>query len=182
MAFISDQSKIYLYLWYKNVPDVAVALWCSGYHYFITWFKPCSWRVGDSGWWGSLTMVPAGNKTKTPFVGHPYHKNKNNSWNQIENNQISNSMLVASIKRFHSQCPHITFGKNAGWIVLIKVAIKCAFLPSNWFHRTDLLQCFLWNSENKTFTACCNARYYQKENISKYLKNCLRKQSKLMLI
>ena len=49
--------------------------WCSGYHYcttsFIkTWtqvlrrFKSCSRRVGDSRWWGSLTMVPAENKAK----------------------------------------------------------------------------------------------------------------------
>ena len=27
-------------------------------------FKPCSRRVGDSWWWGSLTIVPAGNKAK----------------------------------------------------------------------------------------------------------------------
>ena len=27
-------------------------------------FKPCSQRVGDPWWWGSLTMVPAGNKAK----------------------------------------------------------------------------------------------------------------------
>ena len=27
-------------------------------------FKPCSRRVGDSRWWRSLTMVPAGNKAK----------------------------------------------------------------------------------------------------------------------
>ena len=26
--------------------------------------KSCSWRVGDSRWWRSLTMVPAGNKAK----------------------------------------------------------------------------------------------------------------------
>ena len=43
-------------------------LWCNGYHYCTTsfnqaWtqvlrrFKPCSRRVGDSRWWGSLTMV-----------------------------------------------------------------------------------------------------------------------------
>ena len=49
--------------------------WRSGYHYCTTsfsktWtqvlrrFKSCSWRVGDSRWWGSLTMVPAGNKAK----------------------------------------------------------------------------------------------------------------------
>ena len=27
-------------------------------------FKPCSRRVRDSRWWGSLTMVPTGNKAK----------------------------------------------------------------------------------------------------------------------
>ena len=41
-------------------------------------FKPCSRSVGDSRWWGSLTMVPAGNKA-TPFVGQPYHKNNSSS-------------------------------------------------------------------------------------------------------
>ena len=40
---------------------------------FLRRFKSCSWRVGDSRWWGSLTMVPAGNKA-TPFIGQPYHK------------------------------------------------------------------------------------------------------------
>ena len=46
-----------------------------GYHYCTTsfnkaWtqvlcaFKSCSRRVGDSLWWRSLTMVPAGNKAK----------------------------------------------------------------------------------------------------------------------
>ena len=50
-------------------------LWCSDYHYCITsfnkaWtqvlcrFKSCSRHVGDSRWWGSLTMVPTGNKAK----------------------------------------------------------------------------------------------------------------------
>ena len=54
----------------------------SGYHYGITsfdktWtqvlrrFKYCSRRVGYSRWWGSLIMVPAGNKAKRPsWVNH----------------------------------------------------------------------------------------------------------------
>ena len=67
------------YQWTES--DVALwwtmdmAPWCSGYHYCTTsfnqaWtqvlrrFKPCWQRVGDSRWWGSLTMVPAGNKAK----------------------------------------------------------------------------------------------------------------------
>ena len=54
-----------------------VAPWCSGYYYCTisfnkAWtlvlrrFKSYSRRVGDSRWWGTLTMVPAGNKAK-PF-------------------------------------------------------------------------------------------------------------------
>ena len=49
--------------------------WWSCYYYCTTsfnkaWsqvrhrFKSCSWRVGDSRWWRSLTMAPAGNKAK----------------------------------------------------------------------------------------------------------------------
>ena len=52
------------------------SLLCNyGYHYCTTsfnkaWtqvmcrFKSCSRRVGDWRWWGSLTMVPAGNESK----------------------------------------------------------------------------------------------------------------------
>ena len=71
------------------VANYQVAPWCSGYRYCTTsfnkaWtqvlrrFKSCSRRVGDSRWWGSLTVVPAGNKA-TPFVGQPYHKNNSSS-------------------------------------------------------------------------------------------------------
>ena len=52
-----------------------MAPWCSGYHYCKTslnkaWIqvlrrlKSCSRFVGDSRWWGSLTVVLAGNKAK----------------------------------------------------------------------------------------------------------------------
>ena len=58
-----------------KVNFIIFAPWCSGYHYCTTWFseawnqvlhgfKSCLQRVGDSRWWVSLTMVPAGNKTK----------------------------------------------------------------------------------------------------------------------
>ena len=69
-----------------------VAPWCSGYHYCTTSFnqswtqvlrrlKPCLRRVGDSWWWGSLTMVQAGNKAKcllsvyhtTKTIHHHHH-------------------------------------------------------------------------------------------------------------
>ena len=64
----------------------------SGHHYFTTsfqkaWtqvlhkFKSCSLRVGDSQWWRSLIMVPAGNKAKrissvnhtTETIHHHHH-------------------------------------------------------------------------------------------------------------
>ena len=54
---------------------IKVVPWCSGYHYCTTSFnkawtqvlcrlKSCLWCVRDSWWWGSLTIVPAGNKAK----------------------------------------------------------------------------------------------------------------------
>ena len=43
-------------------------VWCSGQHYITTLFskvwKSFSQRVGCFHWWESLTMFPAGNKTK----------------------------------------------------------------------------------------------------------------------
>ena len=62
--------------------DWFVALWCSGYHYCTTsfnwaWtqvlprFKSCFRCLGDSRWWGSLTMDPFDNKDKRlSFVNH----------------------------------------------------------------------------------------------------------------
>ena len=54
---------------------ISVSPWCSGYHHRTTsfnkaWtqdlcrFKCYFWRVRDLKWWGSLTMVLAGNKAK----------------------------------------------------------------------------------------------------------------------
>ena len=81
-------SKINLVLWMSRLgvlcyfksnfklDVIDVVPWCSGYHNWTTsfnkvWiqvlrrFKSCSRRVGDSRWWGSLAMVPAGNKAKS---------------------------------------------------------------------------------------------------------------------
>ena len=75
---------IFLYLdWIQRFTP-----WCSGYHYWTTSinkastqvlrrFKSCLWHVGDSQWWGSLTMTPAGNKS--PFISQPYCKNNSSS-------------------------------------------------------------------------------------------------------
>ena len=75
-----------------------MAPWSSGCHYCTTsfnkvWtqvlcrFKSCSWRVGDARWWGSRTMVPAGNKAKslssvnhtTKTIHHHYHHHHHHS-------------------------------------------------------------------------------------------------------
>ena len=71
-----------------------VAPWCSGYDYCTTSFnkawtqvlrrlKSCSRRVRDSRWWGSRTMVPAGNQAKRLSS-----VNKNNS------SSSSSSLLI----------------------------------------------------------------------------------------
>ena len=76
-----------------------VAPWCSAHHYCTTSFneiwtqvlcklKSCSQRVGDSRWWGSLTMVPPGNKAKrlswvnhtTKTINHYHHHNFSSIW------------------------------------------------------------------------------------------------------
>ena len=54
---------------YHNCASSFIKAWTQ----VLRRFKSCSRRVGDSRWWGSLTMVRAGNKA-TPFVGQPYHK------------------------------------------------------------------------------------------------------------
>ena len=49
-------------------------------------FKSCSRCVGDSRWWGSLTMVPTG-------IGQPYHKNNSSS------SSSSSSSTVRSLEK-----------------------------------------------------------------------------------
>ena len=81
--------------------QILVALWCSAYHYCTTsfnyaWtqilrrFKPYAQRVGDSRWWGSLTMVPAGNKAKrlssfnhTTKAIHQHHHHHHHHHHQL---------------------------------------------------------------------------------------------------
>ena len=69
---------LHLTMWRRGV----VVPWCSGYHYCTTSFykawtqvlrrlKSCSRLVGDSRWWASLTMVPAGkNANRLLSVNH----------------------------------------------------------------------------------------------------------------
>ena len=60
-------------MWHCGVVVITTAPQCR--------FKPCWQRVGDSQWWGSLTMVLAGNKAKhllsvnhtTKSIHHHHH-------------------------------------------------------------------------------------------------------------
>ena len=73
-----------------------MALWYSGYHNFIqlrlnsgsAQVKHCLHCVGDSREWGSLTMVPAGNKAKcllsvnrTTKANYHHHHHHHHHWN-----------------------------------------------------------------------------------------------------
>ena len=85
---------VYFYVSYFNF----LVPWCSVYHYCTTSFKKawtqvlcrfisCWQHVGDSRWWGSLTMVPPGNKAKrllsvnhtTKTIHHWLCNQKNNA-------------------------------------------------------------------------------------------------------
>ena len=65
---------------FDAVPIQDAGCWCiwSWGVCSCCWSICCSRRVGDSRWWGSLTVVLAWNKA-TPFVGQPYHKNNSPS-------------------------------------------------------------------------------------------------------
>ena len=92
LFFFIASSKFWVWSTTLDILDILVAPWCSSYHYCTTsfnkaWtqvlhrFKPCSQCVGDSRWWGSLTLAPAGNKVKhllsvnhtTTTIYHHHH-------------------------------------------------------------------------------------------------------------
>ena len=71
----------HLFLWYYSLANAHS--FNKAWTQVLRRFKSCSWRVGDSRWWGSLTMVPDGNKakrlssvnhiTKTTYHHHHHH-------------------------------------------------------------------------------------------------------------
>ena len=79
---LSDQASD---LWQQLAPC------CSGQYHCTTSFKnvrtqilprfkPWLWPVGDLQLREPLTMVPAGNKAQTSFIGQPFHKNNSSSF------------------------------------------------------------------------------------------------------
>ena len=91
--WISKENTFDRVTYLGNLQLAMMAPWCSGYHCYTTslnkvWtqvlhrIKSCSRRVRNSRWWGSLTMVPAGNKAKrlssvnhtTKTIHHHHHQ------------------------------------------------------------------------------------------------------------
>ena len=95
--------KYFLFLFFVFI----LFILCSGYHHCTTsfnkaWtqvlrrFKSCSRRVGDSRWWGSLTVVLAGNKAKrlssvnhiTKLIHHHHHQSHWYTHNAIYHHEL----------------------------------------------------------------------------------------------
>ena len=109
---ICDNCNNFLQRFECNDSRPLVVPWCSIYHYcttsfnkasiqFLRRFKSCSWRDGDSRWWGSLTMVTAGNKAKrlssvnyTTKTIHHHHQLNLFSGSQIIQFQLSWEVLT----------------------------------------------------------------------------------------
>ena len=115
----------------ESSQTILMAPWCSGYHYCTpsfnkSWtqilcrFKSCSRRVEHSRWWGSLTMVPAGNKAKC--LSSVNHTTK------IINSSSSSSSSSSS-PRFES---HI--GGKIG-INILKKFLRFSFFFNFWLNQ-----------------------------------------------
>ena len=64
-------------------------------------FKSCSRRVGDSRWWGSLTMVLAGNKAKClSSVNHTTKSNHHYHHHRHHHHQVSTEVLIICPLKF----------------------------------------------------------------------------------
>ena len=105
------------------------APWCSGYHYCTTWFnkawtqvqrkfKSCLWSVGDSRWWGSLAIVPAGNKAKR--LSSVNHTTKNNS------SSFRNVDLAGHLTKFQAA---VLLAPTERYELLFELLRGCLVLP-----------------------------------------------------
>ena len=88
--------------WHRGVVIVITSLKWAWIRVLLR-FKPCSWRVGNSRWWGSLRMVAAGNKAKrlssdnptTKTIHHHHHSSSqlNTMWSVRTNVGYTNGTL-----------------------------------------------------------------------------------------
>ena len=108
--------------------------WCCGYHYFTTSFskasnqvlrpfKPYSWRVGDARWWGSPTMVPAGNKAKRLL-------SVNHTTKTIHHHHHSVSLTLWSTIHLLSQMTYFILKTYMTWF-LIYLFLSCSFISNS---------------------------------------------------
>ena len=92
---------------------------------------PCSWRVRDSRWWGSLTMVPAGNKAKR-LSSQPYHKNNSSS-------SSSSSFLCTNFIQVR-----FWWWLNRGYLFINTAVILLPFLKTNSLKPGNSNSVFSW--------------------------------------
>ena len=129
--------------------------WCGGYHYysisfnkiltqFLWQLKSCLQHVGDSQWWGPLTMVPAGNKAKCFLLVN--HTIENNSSSSVSTKTLEATLFI---QHFYP-APSGLFSANICFIeifFLTYTKIKSDFfylfhwnISSVHHHLKDLLQ------------------------------------------
>ena len=134
-------------------------------------FKPCSRGVGNSRWWGSLTMVPAENKAKClSSVNHTtktIHHYRKSFFLWKFGSGIKGLLFLTDVTSLMSLC-FLTFSTDLQiWIahLLEEVFLEivygfclnfvfksmCGFSQASWLKKITLLICF---SFNPWFIAC----------------------------
>ena len=119
--------------------NTLVVPWCSGYLYCTTsfnwaWtqvlrkFKPCSRRVGKSRWWGSLTMVPAGNRAKylssvnhtTKLIHHHHHHHHHHFFTTLKISDVEpplwKSVRIQTFSDFYFPAFGLTMEKHGVYL------------------------------------------------------------------
>ena len=92
-------------LWLLKLASCLAAVIASIPFYFnfiLFNFIPCSRRVGDSRWWGSLTVVPAGNKAKrlssvnhtTKAIHHHHHHHHHHHYHHCIHKVMPTYILI----------------------------------------------------------------------------------------
>ena len=120
-------------------------------------FKPYLWHVGDSQWWGSLTVVQTGNKAICLSLVKKYHKNNSPSsppcnlgnyvwiyvwWGDLEYLNISvlqQNVIVSSIDPFlyWLLLCGIIFKSYSGMPVFLILKNKHSFMNHDFLNSKD---------------------------------------------
>ena len=95
-------------VWHRVVVVITTAQFQPSRNSGSAQVRTCSQHVRDSRWWGSLTMVPAGNKTKclssvnhtTKTIHHHHHHHWIHSYELTINSLLSSPKLLPLILLF----------------------------------------------------------------------------------